>query len=750
MDLIILFITVLINSALAFLVYKNNPKSVTNIIFGLLSFSIIGWLITVYLSLLPELISSSLFWIRLGLVFAVPFTTLFLLLAYTFPDIKLGFSKKVIYILGIISSVLMINNISPFAFTRLDIVNNSPNPVPGPGLAPFVIFVVSSYGTALYFLIKRFKSSVGLEKEQLRFFMTGLLVMLGLIIVTIMIPVVFFRSSYFLVFAPLYTLVFLGSTAYAIIRHKLFDIRLVVARAAAYAILATFLFILYVSAATFLASVFTNTTATLSQLLLFGIMALIVGYTFNPIRSILEKFTDKIFYRAGYDSSELLSALTKIMATTLGLNSLMERLLVKMLPEMRISKGAFVLVEKGKMDGHKAIGFGKKVEFVGTDIISLLEENKILLVDEVEKKKIKKTMQDLDTTVCVPLKVGDDELGILLLGHKLSGEIYSDQDIKVLQILSPEISIAIQNAKAYEEIRKFNITLQREIEKATAELRNANEKLKDLDKLKDEFMSIASHELRTPMTAIKSYVWLSLHGKIAEKDPKVRDYLNKVYDSSERMIAMINDMLNVSRIETGRIQLEIVPVSVYKVADQVKDDLTARADEAGVKVVINKETVVPNVLADRDKLIEIFTNLVGNSLKFTKKGGEIAVAAKKTGNMVEVSVADTGVGISKENLPKLFKKYGKLGESYATVSPTTGTGLGLYITKQYLEKMDGYIKVDSVLGKGTTFTFALPMATGKELAHIEEDEDKPIGIVFNPEFLKQSKEAQKIAEQQKH
>ena len=130
--------------------------------------------------------------------------------------------------------------------------------------------------------------------------------------------------------------------------------------------------------------------------------------------------------------------------------------------------------------------------------------------------------------------------------------------MRFLEILSHQAALALENAKLYEEQKQYGVRLTREVERATGDLRHANERLKELDKLKDEFMSIASHELRTPMTAIKSYVWLALHGKRNEQDQKVRAYLDRVYDSSERMISMINDMLNVSRIETGRLQIEII------------------------------------------------------------------------------------------------------------------------------------------------------------------------------------------------
>jgi signal transduction histidine kinase len=522
-----------------------------------------------------------------------------------------------------------------------------------------------------------------------------------------------------------------GAVFYSITRHRLLDIRLVVARTVAYSLLTTALFAFYVFSTLIVTTLFLKTPTRIEQLLLFGVLALMVAYSFQPLRKAFEHFTDRIFYKDRYDSDELLSKLTKIMATTLGLSNLTEKLLIKLVPEMKISKAAFVLMNKGKVTHIENAGFDKNVKFISTDILSLVEKGKLIFIEEARDKHIKKIMYNLGITVSVPLLVGKKELGVLLLGHKLSGEVYTDQDIKFLEILAPETSVAIENAKAYEEIRKFSITLQKEVEKATSDLRHANERLKELDKLKDEFMSIASHELRTPMTAIKSYVWLVLNNKSGEVGSKIRNYLTKVYDSSERMIAMINDMLNVSRIETGRLQLEIVPASIPKVLDQVVGELSAKAAETGVEIKTTKEAVIPLVLVDRDKLAEIFTNLIGNALKFTSKGGAVTVTSQKSGGMVETSVTDTGIGISKENIEKLFKKYGKLNESYATVSPSTGTGLGLYITKQYLEKMHGTVSVKSTLGKGTTFTFSLPIAKGVT----KETEEKKEVAAFVPKSI---------------
>jgi signal transduction histidine kinase len=198
------------------------------------------------------------------------------------------------------------------------------------------------------------------------------------------------------------------------------------------------------------------------------------------------------------------------------------------------------------------------------------------------------------------------------------------------------------------------------------------------------------------------------------------------------MIALISDMLNVSRIETGRIQMEIGVVSVYKVIDMIVSDLSAKAGELGVVLNFERGNIIPLVKTDRNKLAEILTNLAGNSLKFTPKGGKVTISAKKADATVEISVADTGVGISKENMSRLFAKFGRIESSYATAgqAASTGTGLGLWISKNYIEKMGGKIWVDSTLSKGTTFTFSLPIATGaKEETPETEEEFVPRSVI---------------------
>ncbi len=319
-------------------------------------------------------------------------------------------------------------------------------------------------------------------------------------------------------------------------------------------------------------------------------------------------------------------------------------------------------------------------------------------------------MRAINIVVSVPLYEEGHEEGLLVLGEKKSGEIYSQQDIEVLEIFGPEVSVALRNAESYEEISKFNITLKEEVERATRNLKNANERLKVLDKLKNEFVSVASHELRTPMTAIKSYLWMALHDKGGILNEKQRYYVQRGYNSADRLIRLVNDMLNISRIESGRIMITLQSVDLIKLTQEVVDDVLPRAKEMGITVNIRKPAPLSPALADPDKIKEVLFNLIGNSLKFTPKGGTITVSFALKNGYIETKVADNGSGIAPEDMGKLFQKFGLVEGSYITnqTSTSMGTGLGLFICRSIIEMHHGEIKAASEgTGKGSVFSFTL-------------------------------------------
>lgn len=232
----------------------------------------------------------------------------------------------------------------------------------------------------------------------------------------------------------------------------------------------------------------------------------------------------------------------------------------------------------------------------------------------------------------------------------------------------------------------------------------------ELDKSKDEFISITSHELRTPMTIIKSYLWMLENGKGGDLNDKQEHYIKKAISGTERMLALINDMLNVSRIEQGRVDLKIEKQDLLTEIKSIEEDLKFKAESQGLEFKTNYDEDIQFAYFDKNKLDEILTNLIGNSLKFTKEGNITLAVVKENEDFAKITITDTGKGIAEENISKLFQKFGRLENSYQKVAEAGGTGLGLYIVKQYIEHMGGEIGVFSEgEGKGSTFWFTLPL-----------------------------------------
>jgi signal transduction histidine kinase len=234
-----------------------------------------------------------------------------------------------------------------------------------------------------------------------------------------------------------------------------------------------------------------------------------------------------------------------------------------------------------------------------------------------------------------------------------------------------------------------------------------------LDKAKDDFLSLASHELKNPLTIIKGYLWMVLSKMVGELNAEQKDYVDVAYTSTEQMISMVNDMLNISRMEQGRISFNMQPGKIIKV---IRDSISPfDLQVKDKKIYLNLELVgcddSLDSYYDEGKFKECIINLVGNAIKFTKEGG-VTVRVENGEPNIKISVIDTGVGISDEEIPKLFSKFGKGESSYKKTAQTGGTGLGLFIVKMFIEAMGGTIGYSSPGDyKGSIFWITIPKHT---------------------------------------
>ena len=232
---------------------------------------------------------------------------------------------------------------------------------------------------------------------------------------------------------------------------------------------------------------------------------------------------------------------------------------------------------------------------------------------------------------------------------------------------------------------------------------------REIADMKNEFVSTVSHELRTPLTSIKGYVDLILDGSAGEINEVQQEFLGIVKENSDRLVELINEMLDISRIESGRVHLRIEPINIAESIEGAVDTFRAVMSQTGRTVEIRVPSHLPLVVADRDRVGQVLINLVSNALKYSPGGGEVVVTASHNGDHVCVAVTDQGLGISKEDLKRLFTKFYRVDS--AMTREIGGTGLGLSICKNIIELLGGEVTVKSKLGAGSTFSFTLPVAS---------------------------------------
>ncbi|MFA4834215.1 MAG: HAMP domain-containing sensor histidine kinase [Patescibacteria group bacterium] len=235
-------------------------------------------------------------------------------------------------------------------------------------------------------------------------------------------------------------------------------------------------------------------------------------------------------------------------------------------------------------------------------------------------------------------------------------------------------------------------------------------KIKEVDQMKDEFISIASHELRTPVTGIRGYVSMILEGTFGKVSGKMEESLKMVEGAATRLASLVEDLLNVSRIEQGRLAIEASPQDVNQIIKDIMAELSIQAKQKNLELKYQPHAEkLPLLNIDSERFKQVLINLIGNSIKYTEKGQvEVTTAEKNNGKTLEIKIKDTGIGMSASDRERLFQKFYRVQTE--KTKNITGTGLGLWITKQIIELMKGTIMIDSMEGVGTQVSLQFPVA----------------------------------------
>ncbi|HEX8843735.1 MAG TPA: ATP-binding protein [Pyrinomonadaceae bacterium] len=284
------------------------------------------------------------------------------------------------------------------------------------------------------------------------------------------------------------------------------------------------------------------------------------------------------------------------------------------------------------------------------------------------------------------------------------GEDVEDSAVEELQQQNRDF---VEMLAELEEKRAQLEELNQQLNETNRELNEANAKLRELAELREEFLALTTHDLRSPLTVISGVISFFTSGRLGELSPEQKNMVSMMERNTQSLIELVNDLLDASKLESGTMRLEVATIDLSGVIDELRETMLPMAKEKGIELIEAFPVGLPAVQADRAKLRRILVNLISNALKFTQKGGRVEVRAEREDKGVRISVLDTGVGIAPEDIGKLFDKY-EQARSRATRGEK-GTGLGLYITRQLVELHGSNIKVESKVGKGSTFSFILPI-----------------------------------------
>ena len=303
----------------------------------------------------------------------------------------------------------------------------------------------------------------------------------------------------------------------------------------------------------------------------------------------------------------------------------------------------------------------------------------------------------IKTVVAVPVYSEEKIIGVMDYALAKSASEITPVEQEMMKSLANQVGIVYRN-----------ITLYQQIQKANADLSSANERLKQLDSAKSEFLSIASHQLRTPLTGIKGYLSMILEGDYGQVSSKILPVVQDVFQASDRLTRLVNIFLNVSRIESGHFEITRKPMDLVILVEEVMKDLKLAAEHKSLVLIFHKPSkLIPALSVDSDKIKDVVLNLVDNAIKYTPKG-KIEVKLEQIGQAVKVSVKDTGIGMKPGQAQELFKKFVR-GEGVAQIN-TDGSGLGLFIAKKIVEAHGGKVWAESAgEGMGSTFIFTLPI-----------------------------------------
>lgn len=704
------------NFALALVVLLNNHHKNANKLLALLSTLLGSWLVVSYIS---DIVSEHiLFWNKLVFVGPIFIPIVFFLFIRTILGKEKKYNLLIFFYLAFgigLSFVLFVSKL--FVISTVTRFNNHGhvlgyNIVRGPVYYIFILYVISLLLIGLVLLMREYFLSKGSLKNQLRYIVLGTIASIVWALFFGILLINLTGSSQYGLYATLSGPIMVGFYSLAIIKHQFLDIRNVILRLVAYVIsLMIIIVILSILAFSITGVIFGQQEVSPERSIYYIITATLIAISFSSLKRLVDRVTNHLFFQQNYLVDEALNNISSFATRSVNVHQIQVRTLEVIDETIRPQYAGFLMFNsENKLiqatnsgayptEALKLDGFFKE--------LAKMRKKNILSDDIKHTARIKQYVDLGHIGLITRLSSSNKSIGFLVLGEKKNGNSYTNHDLQFLALAANDLALALQNALAFEEIQAFNTTLQFKVNKATEALKRTNQKLVALDDAKDEFISMASHQLRTPLTSVKGYLSMMLDGDLGKITSAQRRALKEAFDSSQRMVFLISDFLNVSRIRTGKFVLEPSSTNLNAIVNEEIGQLRDMAALRGQHILFNPKTTIPSVMLDPTKTRQVMMNMIDNAIFYTPKQGLIEIKLEKTAKEISFQVIDNGIGVPKDDQHRLFTKFFRA--SNARNARPDGTGLGLFMAQKIIAAQGGTLIFKSVEGKGSTFGFRFPL-----------------------------------------
>jgi len=503
---------------------------------------------------------------------------------------------------------------------------------------------------------------------------------------------------------------------YAMVRYRLMDIQSIAKKFFKYFIVSSFVYLTFYFLVwlcnNFFGGMFTTTTYFMGILI-----APLFIFIFYLLDRNINLIADKYLFTSIHNQQEAIIKLTNELTDYIDINKIISLIENTTKEALRTSEIAIFLLNPEK----KYQSFNKEnifkdsflIEYIKTTQKILVREELTIMsnnsIHEENKQEFLKTyehMKEANASLCVPLIANKKLIGIMTLSSKISTDPYTEEDLNLLNTLSKQASIAIENARQYKEINDFKRILQEKVKEQTKEIKEKNKHLKELLNIKSEFLKIASHQLNTPLSIMRGYISL-----LKEKDCDQEKALPIIENALKRIINTVSVFFDAYNLEGEKMKIETSVIDIGKLINKIvkeKRDLISN-EKKDLKIVIKKpDFKLPDIRCDEKRIAYVVSSLLDNSIFYSLKG-KISICYKKENKYLKIIIQDNGIGIPEEDYERIFHKFSR-GINAPNMHPD-GSGISLYMSKKIIEGHKGEISFKNRTDtKGTMFTFTLPIS----------------------------------------